>query len=138
MGSLFPICMIIFLTFPPSEPGGITTAITILPPIIAIIPPSTVVSTVVPVALRATRAIRDFIGGIVPMVTSYSDQLPTGTFAMSTASGMGGPAPGCWAKATVETPEAAAAMATDSASTAVRDMGPPKVDENDDVNDDVK
>ena len=47
---------------------------------------------------------RIVIGGIVPIVIAYSAQLPAGTFARSSASGIGGPCPGDCANATVGPP----------------------------------
>ena len=103
IGSLAPSWMIILPTRPAlSFPGATIMSVSTFPPTIAIIPPSIDVSIVLPAAPRATSAMREVIGGLGPNVTSYSAQLPTGTFSRSTATGIGGPCPGCWASAAVE------------------------------------
>ncbi len=60
-------------------------------PVLAVMPPSMSVSSVLPVEPRATRPIFIDMGGIDPTVTLYAAELPTATLARSTASGVGGP-----------------------------------------------
>ena len=69
------------------------------PPIIAVGPPSMLISNEMPSALRATSAQRALpfifspLGGV--MFTAYSAHEPTGTFWMSTATGVTGGPPPC-------------------------------------------